>query len=90
MARVRLSRAEAHGEATRRASAFIAERDDRDNWRHISTTPDTLGPSRRAAKSPVVWVAMYAPIPPSDVVIDGGELFVVVDLESGTVGLRQC
>ena len=90
MARVQHSKAEAQAEATRRATAFIAERDDRDYWRHISTTPDTVGPQRRTAKSPVVWVAMYAPILPSAGVIDGGELFVVVDLESDTVGLRPC
>ena len=87
MARVRFSRADAVAEATRRADAFVAGRADRDGWRHVSITPDGIGPPRTASKHPVVWVAMYAPVPP-DGGIDGGELFVVVDLELGTVGLR--
>ncbi len=41
-----------------------------------------------ASKHPVAWVVIYAPVPPDDAVIEGGELFVAVDLESGTVGLR--
>ena len=86
MARVRLSEAEAQAEATRRAAAFIAGRDDRHNWRHVSTTPDV---ARRAGKVPVGWVAMYARIAPDGTVIDGGELLVIVDLASGSVGLRQ-
>ncbi len=45
-------------------------------------------PLGRASKHPVAWVVMYSPIPPVDVVNDGGELLVTVDLESGEVGLR--
>ena len=44
------------------------------------------GPVRPASKHPLVWLAMYAPVPPDGVTIDGGELFVIVDLELGTVG----
>jgi hypothetical protein len=32
---------------------------------------------------------MYAPIPPDGAVIDGGELFVAVDLELDTVCVRD-
>lgn len=86
MARVRFSRAEAQAEASRRAAEFIAARTDRDCWRHLSTSPKMNGPVRPASKHPLVWLAMYAPVPPDGVTIDGGELFVIVDLELGTVG----
>lgn len=89
MARVRFSRTEMQAEATRRAEAFVAGRPDRDDWRHVSTTPDSIGAQRPSSKHPVVWLAMYAPVPPDGVVIDGGELFVVVDMEQDTVGVRD-
>ena len=89
MGRVRFSRAEAHDEATRRAAEFVAGRADRDRWWHVSTTPDGVGPPSRSSKHPVVWVAMYAPVTPAGGAIDGGELFVVVDLESGAVAVRE-
>lgn len=86
MGRVRYSLAEAKAEATRRAAEFVASRPDANEWRHISTGPDNFGPPRSSSKHPVAWIAMYAPIPPDGSVIDGGELFVIVDLEFGTVG----
>jgi hypothetical protein len=85
---VRYSRAEAEAEATRRAAAFVAQRPDRDCWRHIHTAPDSIGLPRRSSKHPVVWVATYAPVPPEGGTIDGGELFVAVDLEPDTVVVR--
>ena len=89
MARLRYSRAEAEAEATRRAEAFVADRPDRDQWRHRGTVPQTGVPSGRASKHPVAWVAAFAPVPPDGSVIDGGELFVAVDLESGAVEVRE-
>lgn len=85
MGRVRYSLAEAQAEATRRAAEFVAARPDRDEWRHISTSPDSFAPLRSSSEHPIVWVAMFAPVPPDRSVIDGGELFVIVDLQSGTV-----
>jgi hypothetical protein len=86
VARLRYSRAEA--EATRRAEAFVAGRPDRDQLRHRGTYPDSSAPPSRSSKHPVAWVAVFAPIPPDGGVIDGGELFVAVDLESGSVAVR--
>ncbi len=71
-----------------RAEAFIAGRPDRDEYRLRGAHPDALAPSSRASKHPVAWVVVYAPMPPEGGAIDGGELFVAVDLELGTVGLR--
>jgi hypothetical protein len=86
---MRYSLAEAKAEATRRAAEFVAARADGHGWRHISTTPDSFASPGRKSKHPVAWLAMYAPVPPEGAVIDGGELFVAVDLELGTVGVRD-
>ncbi|VTS06829.1 unnamed protein product [Tuwongella immobilis] len=88
MGRLRYTLAEAREEATRRAEAFVADRPDRDQFRLRGARPDSLVPPSRASKHPVAWVVVYARIPPDGGVIDGGELFVAVDLERGTVGLR--
>lgn len=76
----------AKAEATRRADEFVASLPDHNEWRHISTNPDTFDPPRSSSKHPMTWVATYVPIPPCGSVIDGGELFVIVDLELGRVG----
>ena len=89
MARLRYSLAEAQAEATRRAEAFVAKRADRDQWRHRGTTPDSLVPPSHTSKHPVAWVAVFAPVLPRGGAIDGGELFVAVDLESGSVAARS-
>lgn len=89
MGRLRYSRAEAEAEATRRAERFVADRPDREVLRHCGTYPDWVVPPSPASKHPVAWVAVFAPIPPDGGVIDGGELFVVVDLESGSVAVRD-
>jgi hypothetical protein len=42
----------------------------------------------RASKQPVAWIVVYEPVPSENALIDGSELFVAVDLELGTVGVR--
>ncbi len=87
MVRLRYSRAAAEAEATRRAEAFVAGRPDWNWYRHRGTVPDTPAPPSPASKHPVAWVAVFVLIPPDGGLIDGGELFVAVDLESGTVSV---
>ena len=87
MGRLRYTLAEGRDEATRRAETFVADRPDRDQFRLRGAGPDSLVPPSRASKHPIAWVVVYAPVPPDGGVIDGGELFVAVDLERGTVGL---
>jgi hypothetical protein len=89
VARVRYSLAEAEAEATRRAKVLVANRTDRDQLRHCGTFPDTLVPPSRASKHPVAWVAVFAWVPLNGEITDGGELSVAVDLESGSVGIRD-
>jgi hypothetical protein len=86
--RLRYSLAEAQAEATRRAEVFVADRADRDQWLLRGAAPNTLVPPSQASKHPVAWVVIYAPVPPEGGAIDGGELFVAVDLELGTISLR--
>jgi hypothetical protein len=88
LSRLRYSLTEAQAEATRRAEAFVAARPERDEFRLRGAHPDSLVPPSRASKHPVAWIVWFAPVPPDDGVIDGGELCVSVDLELGTVGLR--
>ncbi len=87
MARLRYSREEAQAEATRRAEAFVSGRPDRGKIRLRGTVPDLTKPPSHSSKHPVAWVAIFAPIPADGEVIDGGELEVAVDLESGLVEL---
>jgi hypothetical protein len=88
VSRLRYSLAEAQAEATRRAEEFVASRPSRNELRLHMAHPDSLVPPSRASKHPVAWVVWFAPVPPDDGIIDGGELCVAVDLELGTVGLR--
>jgi len=89
VARLRYSRGEAEAEATRRAEAFVARRPDRDRLRYRGTFPDSTVPPSRSSKHPVGWVAVFAPVPPAGGAIDGGELLVAVDLESGAVSIKE-
>jgi len=79
---------EARDEATRRGVAFVAARPDRDNWLLRGAGSNTTVLPSRASKHPFAWVVVFAPVPPEGGLIDGGELFVAVDLELGTVGIR--
>ena len=89
MARLRYSREEAQAESVRRAEAIVADRPDRDQWRLRGAFPNPPVPPSKASKHPVAWMVLFAPVPPEGGVIDGGELFVAVDLESGSVGLHS-
>ncbi len=88
MARLRYSREQAQAEAIRRAEAFVTDRPDRDELRLSGAIPNTLVPPSQASKHPVAWFVLFAPVPPDGGVIDGGELCVAVDLESGSVELH--
>ena len=87
MSRLRYSRAEAEAEAIRRAGALVAGRPDCDQWRLRGASPNPLVPPSQASKHPVGWLVLFAPVPPEGELIDGGELFVAVDLELCTIGL---
>lgn len=89
MARQRYSREQAQIEAIRRAEAFAVDWPDRGRSQLRGAFPNTGVPPSQASKHPVAWLVVFAPVPPEGGVIDGGELFVAVDLESGSVGLTR-
>jgi hypothetical protein len=89
VARLRYSLVEAEAEATRLAEAFVATRSDRDQLRHRGTIPDATVAPNRNSKHPVAWVAVFAPVLAGESTMDGGELFVAVDLEYGSVNVKE-
>lgn len=89
MSRLRYSRGEAEAEATRRAIEFVSTLSDSARWQHFKTHPDVFATKSNSSKHPVRWDVVFFPILPEGCIMDGGELFVTVDLESGYVGLRE-
>jgi hypothetical protein len=87
MGRLRYSREEAEAEAIRRAAEFVAKRSDARSWQNPRAMPNPLVPRSKASKHPVTWLVLFPPVLPDGGAIDGGELFVDVDLEANTVEL---
>lgn len=85
MARLKFSRPEAEAEATRLAQKIIAARSDCFTWRHLGTHPDTNALPSRGSKHPIHWIVTFAPIPRGGEIIDGGELIMTVNLETGLI-----
>jgi hypothetical protein len=89
MARIRFTRQQAHAEASRRAEQFVAGLSNCANLRLRGCIPDSRVPQSRSSKHPLAWVAVFAMGSIEDCVIDGGELFITVDLESSAVAVRE-
>jgi hypothetical protein len=87
MGRLRFTREQAQHEAARRASEFVSGLPNCAGFRLRGTHPDTTVSPSRNSKHPVAWLVVFAFDPPG--VMDGGELFVAVNLESGGVGIRE-
>ena len=88
MSRLRFTREEAKAEATRLATEFVARLPGTEASRCLGARPDGRLPKSRSSKHPVNWIVTFT-FWPSDVVVDGGELDISVDLESKTVSTRQ-
>jgi hypothetical protein len=89
MPRLRFTRAEAEGEALRLATEFVAKLPGSESDRCVGIVPDAMTPQSNASKHPVVWVAIFKTPQPHGEVMDGGELFVTVNLETNTVNIRD-
>jgi hypothetical protein len=89
VARIRYTWQEAHDEASRQATEFVAKSPHYRGLRLRSCHPDSTRVQSRDSKHPLAWLAVFAIDPPGEAVIDGGELFVTVDLESNIVGVRS-
>jgi hypothetical protein len=86
--RLRFTREEAEAEATRLAIEFVAGLPGAASGRCTRTYPDSMAPTSRSSKHPVAWVVVFI-FHPLEVRMDGGELFVTVDLETKAVAIRE-
>ncbi len=90
MGRLRFTREQAQREAERRASEFVCGLPNCAGVRLWGAHPDRTVPQSRSSKHPVAWVVVLASDPPDGGgLMDGGEMFVAVDLESGGVAVRE-
>lgn len=88
MPRLRFTRAEAESEAIRLATEFVAALPRSAPGRCIGAYPDRIAPKGRGSKHPVNWDVGFVFHPPG-VAYLGGEVFVMVDLETQAVATRE-
>jgi hypothetical protein len=89
LARLRFTRAEAKGEATRLATEFVQSQRNFPPHRWVSTSPSSKASAGAGtSKHPVVWNVMFVPVMPAGTVMDGGELVVAVDLSTRLVAVE--
>lgn len=88
MPRLRFTRAGAEIEAIRLATAFVATMPGAGYARCIGAVADPFAPRSTSSKHPLVWSVRFVFHPPG-VVMDGGELFVAVNLETRAVTTRE-
>ena len=84
MPRLRFSYEEARTRAEELARVFVASQSWGDTGRCKGAMPLGLTLQGSSSKHPTVWSVCFVFHPPS-VVMDGGELFVTVDLETEEV-----
>ncbi len=87
MPRLGFTRAEAEAEAVRLATEFVAGLPGAASARCIGASADRSRSRSATGKHPVAWSVGFVFHPPG-VVMDGGELFVAVDLETKVVTTR--
>jgi hypothetical protein len=87
MPRLRFTREEAEAEATRLATEYVRGLPGAESMRCVRAHPDSMAPKSRTSKHPVVWKVVFV-FHDSTVLMDGGELFVSVDLETEAVSLK--
>jgi hypothetical protein len=85
---LRFTRRQAEAEAICLSTEFVSDLPDAASSRCIGAYADEMAPKSRSTKIPVVWVVGFVFHPP-EVVMDGGELFVTVDLETKVVAIRE-
>jgi hypothetical protein len=86
--RLWFTRAEAQAEAKRRATEFVAGLPGGASARYIGASPDPFAHRSRCTKHSVSWVVAFKFHPP-EMIMDGGDLLVTVDLETGAVAARE-
>jgi hypothetical protein len=89
MTRLRFTRADAEAEATRLALEFVAGLPGCGSDRCVGAFPDTSAPRSRASKHPVAWLVVFKAPQLAGVVMDGGEMFVSVNLQTNAIAIRE-
>lgn len=89
MPRLRCSREEAKLEAIRIAEEFVARRPDAHNHRILGAHPDDDAHQVGSGKTPAVWIVTFQWHIPG-CTMDGGELFVRVNVQKRHAELREC
>ena len=88
MARIRLTREQDRIEAIRLATQLVVELPGLGAARCTGANPDLFALKSKASKIPVAWQVCFVFHPP-EAGIDGGELFVAVDLETREAKLSE-
>jgi len=86
--RLRYTRAQAEAEAILLATEFVSGLPGAVSGRCTGAHPDRMAPMSGSTKHPVVWVVIFAFHPP-EVLMDGGELSLTVNLETKIVSIRD-
>ena len=85
MTLLRFTRAEAEAEAIRLAEAFVVGLPGCASLQCVGALPDWTMPGSHASKHPVAWLVVF--LSPG-ATMNGGELFVAVNLETNAVAIR--
>jgi hypothetical protein len=75
-------------EATRLAKAFVDTLPNARSARCLGAHPDTFAPKSSSSKFPIVWTVAFVFHPP-EVVADGGELLVSVNLDTRSIAVWE-
>ncbi len=86
MPRLRYNLAEARDAAIRLAAAYVAKLPGANKIEFSDASASPMAPHSNSSKHPVIWSVCYRPIRSNpNVVVDGGELLLNVDIEAKTV-----
>ena len=85
MAHLRCTLEQAKAEAIRMATEFLQTTPAATTHRFFNAAPDDSPPKVDSGKIPAVWLVMFSWIPSDGEVIDGGEVFVRVNIQTKNV-----
>lgn len=89
MARLRFTLEEAQSLAELLADNLITRQSWGSSVQRIGATPASSARQGKSSKHPTAWTVIYQMKVPQGSIIDGGEVFVEVDLESKSAILRD-
>ncbi len=87
MSRIRYTPEQAEAEAKRLAESYVGRLQNADGYIFRRAIANGHAPKSPSTKLPVVWHAVFTRNYPEGVVVDGGELIVVVNIETKDANL---